>query len=297
MIINGQTLDLAFRGFKTIFSEASARAPSHYDKIAMVVPSSSRDETYGWLGNFPTMREWVGPRQVKQFEAHGFTIRNKTFETTVEVNRVDFEDDRLGVFKPAFAEMGQAAARHPDEMIFSLLKNGFTSTCYDGQPFFSANHPVTDADGNVTTVSNLDEGTGPAWFLLDTSRAVRPLIWQERTGYEFQQLNGTEDEYVFRNDKFLYGIRARVNAGFGLWQLAHGSKKPLGLGEYAQARAAMMERKADGGRILGVTPTVLVVPPALESYARQILNCELGETGGSNPWSGTAQVLVTPYLS
>ncbi|TKD23059.1 hypothetical protein FBT96_04405 [Rhodobacter capsulatus] len=297
MIINGQTLDLAFRGFNTIFSDALGEAPSHYDKIAMVVPSSSRDETYGWLGNFPAMREWVGQRQVKAFEAHGFTIRNRTFESTVEVNRVDFEDDRLGVFKPAFAEMGQAAARHPDEMIFSLLKSGFNTTCYDGQFFFDVDHPVTGSDDQVTSVANTDGGAGPGWFLLDTSRSVRPLIWQERMGYEFQSLNGTEDEYVFRNDKFLYGIRARVNAGFGLWQFAWGSKQPLTAANYAAARAAMMGFKTDGGRVLGVTPNVLVVPPALESDALSLLNTETNSGGGSNPWKGTASLIVSPYLS
>ena len=53
MIINGQTLDLAFKGFKSIYTDAHLAAPSHADKIAMTVPSNSRDETYGWLGQRP----------------------------------------------------------------------------------------------------------------------------------------------------------------------------------------------------------------------------------------------------
>ncbi len=243
------------------------------------------------------MREWLGPRHVKALEAHGFTIRNKTFESTIEVNRTDIEDDRLGVFKPAFSEMGQAARRHPDELIFGLLKGGFASASYDGQNFFDTDHPVTDADGQVTTVANTDGGAGPGWYLLDTTREVRPLIWQERVKYEFQTLTSGDDEYVFKNDKFLYGIRARVNAGFGLWQLAWGSKQPLNAANYAAARAAMMGFKADGGRVLGVSPTVLVVPPALESDALHLLNTENNSGGGSNPWKGTASLIVTLYLS
>ncbi len=69
MIVNGQTLDLAFRGFKTVFTDARLAAPSHYSDIAMTVPSAARDETYGWLGQFPALREWIGPRQVKNLEA------------------------------------------------------------------------------------------------------------------------------------------------------------------------------------------------------------------------------------
>ena len=62
MIINGESLSLAFKGFKTIFTDAKMSAPGHADKIAMKVTSASADETYGWLGAFPSMREWIGPR-------------------------------------------------------------------------------------------------------------------------------------------------------------------------------------------------------------------------------------------
>jgi phage major head subunit gpT-like protein len=48
-------------------------------------------------------------------------------------------------------------------------------------------------------------------------------------------------------DRYLYGIRARVNAGYGLWQLAYGSKQTLNAASYAAARATMMAFTADGG--------------------------------------------------
>lgn len=296
MIVNAQVLDLAFKGFKTVVSDAMMQAPAHAKDIAMTVPSVSRDETYGWLGSFPAMREWLGPRHVKNLVANGFTIQNRKFESTLEITRDDISDDRLGIFKPMFAEMGQAAVRHPEELIFGLLASGFTTNCYDGQFFFDTDHPVTDADGNVTPVSNTGGGAGTAWYLLDTSRAVRPLIWQERENYVFQQLTQETSEYVFVNDRYLYGIRARVNAGFGLWQLAYGSRQTLNAASYAAARAAMMGFTADGGRKLGVTPTVLVVPPSLEEAGLNILNTEYGTGGASNPWKGTAKLIVTTYL-
>ncbi|MFN4172148.1 MAG: Mu-like prophage major head subunit gpT family protein [Pseudorhodobacter sp.] len=297
MIINGETLDLVFKGFKATYTDAYLQAPAHADKIAMTVPSASRDETYGWLGQFPNLREWVGPRHVKNLEAHGFTIRNRKFESTIEVNRDDIADDKIGVFKPAFSEMGQAAKRHPEELIFGLLAAGFAVNGYDGQPFFDTDHPVKDENEVVQTVSNMQAGSGPAWFLMDTSRGVRPIIWQEREKYEFTQITRPDDQHVFMHDKYLYGIRARVNAGFGLWQLAFGSKAALTEENYSAARAAMMAFTADGGRKLGVTPTVLVVPPTLESAALHLLNTETKDGGGSNPWKGTAELIVTPYLS
>ena len=296
MIVNAESISLAFKGFKTVFTDAFLQTPINYDKIAMTVPSVSRDETYGWLGQFPSMRKWVGQRHVKNIIANGFTIKNRKFESTLEISRDDIADDRLGIFKPMFSEMGQAARRHPEELIFGVLASGFTTNCYDGQFFFDVDHPVTDADGNSNLVSNFQGGAGTPWYLLDTSRGVRPLIWQEREKYEFQQLAEDNDEYVFKNDKYLYGIRARVNAGFGLWQLAYGSRQTLTPANYAAARAAMMTFTADGGRKLGVSPTVLVVPPALEEAALNLLNTEYGAAGASNPWKGTAQLIVTPYL-
>lgn len=296
MIINSENLALAFKGFKTVYSEAFLEAPSHADKIAMTVPSASRGETYGWLGMFPQLREWIGQRQVNSLKAHGFTITNRTFESTVSVKRNDVADDRLGVFKPFVAEMGMAAKRHPDELIFGLLKSGFDTKCFDGTNFFAANHPV-EIDGKKATLSNYQAGSDPAWFLLDTSRAIRPIIWQKREDYEFQTLDETNSPHVFLNDEYLYGVRARVNAGFGLWQLGFGSKAPLTEANYAAARAAMMAFKSDGDRPLGVRPTVLVVPPQLESAGLHLLNTETKDGGGSNPWKNTAELIVTPYVA
>ena len=308
MIINAETIALAFRGFKSIFGDAYGRAPVFWDKIAMKVESTSRDETYGWLGQFPQMREWLsGEREVKSLEAFSFAIVNRKFESTVGISRDDFSDGKLGLFKPMIAEMGHTARQHPDTIIFPLLASGFTSLCYDGQYFFDTDHPVPDEDGttviggrNYTLVSNLqpapaDTGPFPAWYLLDTTRAIRPIIWQERESYEFVQVTRHDDERVFMTDKYLYGVRARANAGYGLWQLAHASRDQLDEVNYAAARAAMMKRKGDKGRVLGVNPNVLVVPPSLETAARRVLKATELE-GSTNVWAGTAELIVSPYL-
>ena len=297
VIIDQRALDLVFKGFKTVYTDAYLKAEVHWDKVAMKVTSGGSDETYGWLGLFPNMRQWVGSRVVRSLAVHSFTIENLDFESTVSVPRNAIMDDKLGVFKPTFAELGHITRQHPEELIFDLLANGFDTQCYDGQNFFDTDHPVGDTTEQTTTVSNMVAGSGPAWFLLDTSREVRPIVWQERKPYEFVTKTNADDDNVFFNKEFLYGIDARVNAGFGLWQLAYGSKAALTKGAYAAARAAMMNYKSAEGRILGVKSTVMVVPPELEDAALHILNADLNEAGGSNPWSGTAQLIVSPYLS
>lgn len=296
MIINAQNLDLLYRGFRAVYSDSYSATEAHYDRVAMTISSSTRSEDYGWLGQYPKMREWVGDRVLQNLKTHGFTIKNRDFESTIEIDRNDISDDRVGIFKPLFAEMGRAARLHPDELVFSLLKSGFEMPCFDGQNFFDADHPGFDpATGDEISISNMQAGTGDAWYLLDTSRAIRPIIWQEREKYDFQSITDPKDYNVFMKRQFIYGVNARVNCGFGLWQLAFGSKAALDADNYAAARQAMSKFTGDQGNLLGIRPTLLVVPTALEQQARQLLMAD-EIAGSSNIWKGSIDFVVVPML-
>ena len=39
-------------GYRSDFQAGMSMAPSQYQKIAMTVPSTSKSNTYGWLGQF-----------------------------------------------------------------------------------------------------------------------------------------------------------------------------------------------------------------------------------------------------
>lgn len=308
MIINHANLSNLFTGYKSAFVKGFSGAPSTYEKIATVVPSASTDENYGWLGQFSRLREWVGDRHIRNLTAHSYSIVNRTFEDTVEVERTKIEDDRYGVYAPAIEDMGRAAALHPDELVYTLLGNGFATTCYDGQYFFDEEHPVgSEGDTPVAGVSNMQAGSGPAWFLLDTSRPLKPMIFQKRMGYDFQRVDQDSDQHVFMKDKFLYGLRARANAGYGFWQMAFGSKAPLTPANFELAVAAMGSLRSDVNRPLGIRPTHLVVPVALEGAARRLLKggsrietVEVGESeqavAVSNEWTDAVELIVTPFL-
>ena len=304
MIINSQSLDLVEKGFKTVYTEAFLEADTNWDKVAMTVPSSGRDETYGWMGQFPQFREWIGPRHVNGLEAHSFTIVNKDFESTVAVPRNHILDDRLGVFKPAFSQMGYLARQHPEELIMGLLANGFSTTCYDGQNYFDTDHPVAanhDGTGATTNVANYDDNGGdttpPAWYLLDTRDAIRPFIFQERTQPEIEaKENPAQSDHVFIKDQYLYGTRYRCNAGFGFWQKAFKSHAPLTAANYEATKTAMMGFQGDGGKPLGIMPNVLVVPTALWADANRLINIMFDSGGGSNPYYQDVTVLTVPWL-
>ena len=60
-----------------------------------------------------------------------------------------------------------------------------------------------------------------AWYLLDTSKALKPMILQDADNLELSSLNSIDDEFVVMNDAFFYGTRSRFGVGYGLWQLAY----------------------------------------------------------------------------
>ena len=62
-----------------------------------------------------------------------------------------------------------------------------------------------------------------AWFLLDTSRPIKPLIYQQRKKAKFVSKTAETDDNVFMSKKFIYGADSRGNAGLGFWQMAVGS--------------------------------------------------------------------------
>ncbi|MFQ1894839.1 Mu-like prophage major head subunit gpT family protein [Aeromonas veronii] len=300
-IVTPALLQALFTGFKKNFEDAKGEAPAQYTKIATVIKSTTKSNTYGWLGKFPSLRKWVGDRVIESMKAHGYQIVNEDFEATVAVDRNDIEDDELGIYAPLFQEMGLAAGIHPDELCFGLLGAGFTTPCYDGQYFFDTDHPVyPKADGTGTPVLSanvvVDAGyQGEPWFLLDASRALKPVIFQDRKSPQLIAMTKVDDEAVFTRKEFRYGVDCRDAAGFGFWQLAFANKRALTPDNLWDSFSRMREFQADGGRKLGVKATLLVVPPSLEKLATQMLEREL-DSSSSNELKGKLELVVADYL-
>lgn len=293
MVINQSSLRGIFSGFNALFNKGFESMEAQYTKVAMIVPSSSGDETYGWLGQFPSLREWVGEREIQNLSTNGYTIKNKDFELTVGVPRNDIMDDKIGLYAPLIQNMGESAKIHPDTIVFALLASGFKEKCYDGVNFFSKEHPLKKEEETVQSnmgtrklsvdsfaeakaammtlkgekgqnlkivpdllvvapqneakareilfsdmilgSTNVNKGTcdlmvspdlsdhGDQWYLLSTKRSVRPLVFQNREKPRFTSKTNDTDDNVFFQNEYLYGVNARYNAGYGLWQLAFGS--------------------------------------------------------------------------
>jgi phage major head subunit gpT-like protein len=158
------------------FREGVEAARPFYPTLCTVVPSTGADEKYGMLGSMPGVREWLGPRQFKQLRSADFVISNREWENSLEVEKNDVDDDRLGFYRAAFPDFGTEAMHHPDELLFEALVAGETEPCFDGQFFFDTDHAWGDsgAQSNDLTYAAAT-GTVP------TAEEFRAAFHQART--------------------------------------------------------------------------------------------------------------------
>lgn len=77
--------------------------------------------------------------------------------------------------------------------------------------------------GTAEVVVNARLTSDTAWFLLDTTKPVKPLVYQERKKPVFVQQTTMDSDNVFMRKKFRYGAEARAAGGYAFWQMAFGS--------------------------------------------------------------------------
>lgn len=147
----------------------------------------------------------------------GTTYSNKS---TLKLSRTSFRAARTAMMS-IMGDRGRSLGIIPDLLAISP-KNEYAAK------------EIVEAD-QIEGTSNPDKGLAKievipelaaepdAWFLLCTTRFMKPLIYQERQKPRFVYLTGEKDNNVFMRDEFIYGADARGAAGYGLWQMAYGS--------------------------------------------------------------------------
>lgn len=142
MLINQQNLQALQTSYSAAFNKPLQEARKDYERIATTIPSSSKYNSYNWMGQIPGIREWIGEREIQNLDNYQYLIANKSFEMTVGVPREDIEDDNFGVYTPMMTMMGEQTADFPNTLVFGSMKKGFQEKCFDGKPFFATDHPV-----------------------------------------------------------------------------------------------------------------------------------------------------------
>ena len=165
MLVRTDIPKLLLAGMKKEFMKAYAEESiPEYERVATIIKSTKKQETYPWLGATGKMQEWKDERVPQAMLEHNFTVTNRDWEGSISVDRNAIEDEQYGQINIRVRELAQEAKRFLGELIFELLGqgnlsigtsanfSGKTITCYDGLPFFSTSH--TAPEGTSVTQSN-----------------------------------------------------------------------------------------------------------------------------------------------
>ena len=129
---------------------AAASGAGWIGQVSNYFGSDQASETYPWLGMPPAMREWVGGRQAKGLSTNLVEIKNKHYEATIEIALKDLRRDKTGQIQARLAEFAQRGQAHFASLLSTLIVNGPSTVCYDGQYFFDTDH----SEGASGTLDN-----------------------------------------------------------------------------------------------------------------------------------------------
>lgn len=311
MIINNASqLEALFVSFVAKYQDIYQQIPTFLDDLATTTTTTTETVRFPWMGRLPTVREWVGDRQVNSAALKFYDVVPKLFETTFGLNKSKIDDDQWGFFSShILPQMAMQAKKWPDyRLVSTILGNG---TWADGKAFFATDHPlnvdnpaITGFDGNnyysnrhtstpltlnnyasirqkmmarcgedgkslnivpnllvyppsleqtarhilespliapatfgnetsqVGNVNNLYKGSAQGlmipdfeaesgnWYLMDTTKPIKPFLWVLRESFSFAQRVSPTDPVVFDRNEYLFGGRGRGEAGFGFPFLA-----------------------------------------------------------------------------
>ncbi len=173
--------------------------------ISNLFNSDQDGEQYAWLGMAPVMREWIGGRQAKGFLENNIEIKNKHFEATIEVLRRDRRRDKSGQLQVRINDLVRRSKTHWASLLSTLILNGTTTTCYDGQYFFDTDHSE-GSSGTQSNKINVDiselpvetGGTVTAPSVAEMQHAINLGISQMTTFVDDQGEPMNEDASQFR---------------------------------------------------------------------------------------------------
>jgi len=128
---------------------------NNWQKIATVIPSDSDKEEYNWLGATPPMEEWIDERKLRGLRPYSYTLTNQDWESTLEINRNAFEDNKLGHIPMRVKGLVRSYFRRVALDVFSKLDGGAADLAtFDAGYFFKTDRTIADSG----TINNLITG-------------------------------------------------------------------------------------------------------------------------------------------
>jgi phage major head subunit gpT-like protein len=173
--------DLLLPGLKAEFALAYRNEldQSMAERIATVIQTSQPSQRYAWLGSPPPMREFIDERRPQGMASNAITIEDKTFESSLAIDRKAIEDDQLELIRLRIRDLAFRVTAHRQQMVIEALAAGFTGLGYDGVSLFNTTHPLSGGGtfSNRTTdaLSAASLSTGISQMMLVPDDQGTPL--------------------------------------------------------------------------------------------------------------------------
>jgi len=185
MALDIASAQVKLRDITAKFDNGVDSAEPFYPSVCYDASSVRSSEKYGWIGNMPGMREWVGDRQFSELRSANFVIDNKHFESSLAIKKTDIADDNLGQYGPIMEQLGIEAAHHPDELWFDALELGESTACFDGQFFFDTDHSWGKSGSQSNDLTSTVADTS-AVTVAELKTAIRSAV-QQMLGFKNDQ--------------------------------------------------------------------------------------------------------------
>ena len=164
----GPSVQQVFIGTRALFTESMLGVTQDpISDLAWYTDSNGASEKFRLGGDVPEMEKWVGgEREFSTLSNMEFEITNEKFQTGITMHEDDIDDDRIGMYQPQIAQLGQNAAAFPSRYIGYHLLNGFagnlfperklgTGVAYTGSQFFSSSHSMLGGPAQSNLVGAL----------------------------------------------------------------------------------------------------------------------------------------------
>lgn len=142
MIINNQAaLSALFISFIAKYQDVYGATPVYLDKLATTTTCITEMVRFPWMGQLPTVREWIDDRVENSAALKFHDVTPKLFETTFGLSKSKIDDDQFGFFAShIIPEMARQARKWPDYRLVDEIRAN--REWADGKDFFATDHPI-----------------------------------------------------------------------------------------------------------------------------------------------------------
>ena len=195
-----------------------------YNRICLTNPSNRDTEKYAMMGSLPGVREFLGDRQFQELSSATYELKNKTWESSLLIDRHNMADDWMGMYGPVLQQLGLEASAHPDELLFDpttgLLTLAESTVGWDGQFHIDTDHVWGDSGAgglsNDITGPNLVTDGNPtaaeAKLMFNVAR-VKMLSYKNDKGkYLNRAISSQQQLAIICNPLAEQGFREAVSA-------------------------------------------------------------------------------------